>query len=206
MRFLPLTCYIGKFRSVIHHHSTVSFSFISSLLFLWLSFHMSSFFVHLFFLFIFMELSSSREAPSCSGIENSHNNLRSREDSYSVRKSSLSFPLLDHTNAVHIIPSFPSQTQFRITKFKSHYDRQSVGQSILVSGTYLGPATNFSLFLWLFLDSWRFVDVGSPLWRENGSVICSAMAKVQFQVTLRPTVCRPVCLGAGPPMGYMTWF
>jgi hypothetical protein len=29
-------------------------------------------------------------------------------------------------------------------KSKSYYDRQSVGQSVLVSGTHLGPATNFS--------------------------------------------------------------
>jgi hypothetical protein len=43
-----------------------------------------------------------------------------------------------------------------------------------------------------------FVDVGRPLWREGGSVICSAMTQVPFQVTLRPTVCRPVRLGAGP--------
>jgi hypothetical protein len=30
-------------------------------------------------------------------------------------------------------------------KSKLHYDRQSVGQSALVSGTHLGPATNFFL-------------------------------------------------------------
>jgi hypothetical protein len=32
-------------------------------------------------------------------------------------------------------------------KSKSHYDRQSVGQSVLVSGAHLGPATNFSFSL-----------------------------------------------------------
>jgi hypothetical protein len=60
------------------------------------------------------------------------------------------------------------------SKSKLYYDRQSVGQSILVSGTHLGPATNFSpsLFL-LFLDSFGFVDVGRPLWREVGSVLFS---------------------------------
>jgi hypothetical protein len=36
--------------------------------------------------------------------------------------------------------------------------------------------------------------------------ICSAMTQVQFQVTLRLTVCRPVRLGAGPPMGSITRF
>jgi hypothetical protein len=35
------------------------------------------------------------------------------------------------------------------SKSKSHYDWQSVGQSVLVLGSHLGPATNFSF-------SWRF--------------------------------------------------
>jgi hypothetical protein len=39
------------------------------------------------------------------------------------------------------------------SKSKSHYDRQSVGQSVLVSGTHLGPATNFSFSLKFSLDS-----------------------------------------------------
>jgi hypothetical protein len=40
-------------------------------------------------------------------------------------------------------------TQFSVVcrKSKSHYDRQSVDQSVLVSGTHLGPSTNFSHFL-----------------------------------------------------------
>jgi hypothetical protein len=32
-------------------------------------------------------------------------------------------------------------------KLKLVYDRQSAGQSVLVSGAHLGPATNFSFFL-----------------------------------------------------------
>jgi hypothetical protein len=38
------------------------------------------------------------------------------------------------------------------SKSKLDYDRQSVGQSVLVSGTHLGPATNFShsLFNYFF--------------------------------------------------------
>jgi hypothetical protein len=43
------------------------------------------------------------------------------------------------------------------SKSKSHYDRQSVGQSVLVSGVHLGPATNFSFSLKLYLDSCGFV-------------------------------------------------
>jgi hypothetical protein len=45
-----------------------------------------------------------------------------------------------------------------------YYDRQSVGQSVLVSGTHLGPATNFSFSL-------KF-----SLWREGGSVIYCTIA------------------------------
>jgi hypothetical protein len=42
-------------------------------------------------------------------------------------------------------------------KLKLIYDRQSVGQSVLVSGTHLGPVTNFSFSLKLPLDSYEFV-------------------------------------------------
>jgi hypothetical protein len=37
------------------------------------------------------------------------------------------------------------------------YDRQLVGQSVLVSDTHLGPATNFSFSLKFSLDSWGLV-------------------------------------------------
>jgi hypothetical protein len=53
-----------------------------------------------------------------------------------------------------------------LKKSKLRYDRGSVGQSILVSSTHFGPKTRF-----LFLsDSCWFVDVGRPLWREDGSI------------------------------------
>jgi hypothetical protein len=38
-------------------------------------------------------------------------------------------------------------------KLKLNYDRQSVGQSVLVSDTHLGPMTNFSFSLKFSLDS-----------------------------------------------------
>jgi hypothetical protein len=52
---------------------------------------------------------------------------------------------------------------------------QSVGQSVLVSGTHLGPATIFSpnFLLDYFLDRCGFVDMGRPLWLEVGSVVFS---------------------------------
>jgi hypothetical protein len=56
-------------------------------------------------------------------------------------------------------------------KLKLNYDRQPVGQSVLVSGTYLGPATNSSFSLRFSLDSYGFVILWRPLWREDGSVI-----------------------------------
>jgi hypothetical protein len=48
-------------------------------------------------------------------------------------------------------------------KLKLNYDRQSVGQPVLVSGTHLGTATNFSLSLKFSLDSSRFVILWRPL-------------------------------------------
>jgi hypothetical protein len=38
-------------------------------------------------------------------------------------------------------------------KLKLIYDRQSVGQSVLVSGTHLGPVTNFSFSLKFSLEA-----------------------------------------------------
>jgi hypothetical protein len=55
-------------------------------------------------------------------------------------------------------------------------------------------------FIWVAIILFIF-HVGLPLWREDGSVICSAMTQVQFQVTLLPRVCRPVHLGARPQRG-----
>jgi hypothetical protein len=52
---------------------------------------------------------------------------------------------------------------------KLYYDQQSVGQSILVSGTRLRPATNFFL-LSLIIFRHRFSDVGHSLTR---SWVCS---------------------------------
>jgi hypothetical protein len=76
--------------------------------------------------------------------------------------------------------------------------RRSVDQFVLVSGSPLGPMTRFYPYPF-FSDNCLFLlPVGRPLRREDRSVICSAMTQVQFQVTLRPMVCRPVLLGAGP--------
>jgi hypothetical protein len=44
-----------------------------------------------------------------------------------------------------------------ISKSKSHYDRQAVGQSVLVSCSHLGPATNFSFSLRFSFRQFLFV-------------------------------------------------
>jgi hypothetical protein len=59
------------------------------------------------------------------------------------------------------------------SKLKLYYDRQSVGQSVLVSGNHLEPATNSHSLFDYFLDSFGFADAGSPLWLEVGSVLFS---------------------------------
>jgi hypothetical protein len=61
-------------------------------------------------------------------------------------------------------------------KLKLYYDRQSVGQSVLVSGAHLGLATNFSFSLKFPSDSCVFVILWRPLWREDGSVIYCTIA------------------------------
>jgi hypothetical protein len=52
-------------------------------------------------------------------------------------------------------------------KSKLCYDRRLVGQSVLMSSPQLGPKTRFLLLS----KSYGFVDVGRPLWREDGSVV-----------------------------------
>jgi hypothetical protein len=61
-------------------------------------------------------------------------------------------------------------------KLKLIYDRQSVCQSVLVSGTHLGLTTNFPFSLKFPLDSSRFVILQCPLWREDWSVIYCTIA------------------------------
>jgi hypothetical protein len=63
------------------------------------------------------------------------------------------------------------------SKSKLYYDRQSVGQSVLVSGTLMRPATSYGC-----------VGVGRPLWREVGSVVfsCSSRSPVQLFSGLSP--------------------
>jgi hypothetical protein len=50
-----------------------------------------------------------------------------------------------------------------LLKLKLIYDRQSVGQSVLVSGAHLGPATNFPFSLKFPSDICGFIILWRPL-------------------------------------------
>jgi hypothetical protein len=57
---------------------------------------------------------------------------------------------------------------------KLSYDRRSVGLSVLVSGLYPGPATDLLSRHWkLSLNILVFLNMGRPLWLEDGLVIYS---------------------------------
>jgi hypothetical protein len=47
----------------------------------------------------------------------------------------------------------PPHEMVTVSKSKLYYDRRSVGQSVLVSGTHLGPATNFSPSLFNYFQT-----------------------------------------------------
>jgi hypothetical protein len=57
------------------------------------------------------------------------------------------------------------------------YDRLSVGLSVLVSDTPFGPMTGFFFFLFFCQTIALLFVLGCPLWREDGSVNCSAICQ-----------------------------
>jgi hypothetical protein len=81
---------------------------------------------------------------------------------------------------------------YQKSKSMSHYDRRSVGQFVLVSCTFRSRCPDVT-FIWVAITFFIF-QVGRSLWREDGSVISSAMKQVQFQVTLRPTAYVTWCV------------
>jgi hypothetical protein len=72
--------------------------------------------------------------------------------SHGLRAGSLGFSSLNHNSKLNS---------------KLCYFRRSVGQSVLVSSTHLGPKARFLLLS----DICGFVVVGRLLWREDGSVV-----------------------------------
>jgi hypothetical protein len=83
------------------------------------------------------------------------------------------------------------------SKSKLCYERRSVGQSVLVSSTHLG----FNIRFLLLSDSYEFVDVGRPLWREGGFVVYNCCWSSPAQSFSRPShaeLMTPQPGGAGP--------
>jgi hypothetical protein len=64
-------------------------------------------------------------------------------------------------------------------KFKLYCDRRSVGQFVWVSGPFWCPWPHFN-FLCLTI-TFSLLHVGRPLWREDESVICSAITRLLEQ-------------------------
>jgi hypothetical protein len=63
------------------------------------------------------------------------------------------------------------------SKSKSHYDQQSVGQSILVSGTHLGPVANFSHSLFDFFFTLSGLLMWGALSDEKSGLYFSVFAR-----------------------------
>jgi hypothetical protein len=68
---------------------------------------------------------------------------------------------LEVADAVNLRPTVSWSVRILLSPLKWQlqliYDRQSVSQSVLVSGAHLGPMTNFSFSLTFLLDSCGFV-------------------------------------------------
>jgi hypothetical protein len=77
-----------------------------------------------------------------------------------------------HTNL--LLFWLPSQN-CPLMKFKLYCDRRSVGQFVLVSGPLWGRWPDFKC-LWVAI-TFFLLHVRHPLWREDGSVICSAITR-----------------------------
>jgi hypothetical protein len=86
---------------------------------------------------------------------------------FTVSDSILPFSSPPTTCRVTVEVFDPASTLLRQSVSQLYYDRRSVGQSVLVSSPHLGLMTRFLLLS----DNCGFVDMGRPLWREDGSVV-----------------------------------
>jgi hypothetical protein len=78
----------------------------------------------------------------------------------------------------------PSGYLIHLLQSQLCYNQQSVGQSVLVSSPHLGPKTRFLLLS----DSCRCVDVGCPLWWEDGSIVYSCCCASPVRAFLGPSL------------------
>jgi hypothetical protein len=101
----------------------------------------------------------TRPFPACCGFI-----IRSLTTAYNSGDSSASRPQLISSQPP-VQNSLTTQSQ----SSKLCYDLRSAGQSILEQSTHLGLTTRS----WLLSDSCGFVDLGRPLWREDGSAVCN---------------------------------
>jgi hypothetical protein len=77
-----------------------------------------------------------------------------------------------------LLTLLPQEVSYSESKSKLYYDRQSVGQSVLVSGTHLGPATNFSHFLFDYFWTVSSFLCGTP------SLTISRVCTFQFLLAI----------------------
>jgi hypothetical protein len=75
-------------------------------------------------------------------------------------------------------------------RFRLFCDRRSVGQSVLVSGSHLGPVTRFVLLS----DIFGLRVVGRPPWREDRSVIYLYNLLSLFRPSPTELMTTPYCL------------
>jgi hypothetical protein len=85
------------------------------------------------------------------------NGIVCRSQNLSGRLKKSHFSARTVNRASHIFVSILTELSSVPLKLKLNYDGQSVDQSVLVSDTYLGLATNFSFSLKFHLDSCGFV-------------------------------------------------
>jgi hypothetical protein len=81
----------------------------------------------------------------------------------------LRFPKPGGPGSCIYFPQEQSSQSSRRVEMRLIYDRRSVGQSVLLSGSHLEPKTRF----FFLSNNCEFLDAGHPLWREDGSVIYS---------------------------------
>jgi hypothetical protein len=85
--------------------------------------------------------------PTGTAIRNNHDSKSKSKLLYDWWSVSLSWCWAHSSTCDQIILLLNTLSIMISSQIKLYYDRRSVGQSVLVSGTHLGPVTNFSFFL-----------------------------------------------------------
>jgi hypothetical protein len=90
-----------------------------------------------------------------------------------------------------------------MSRSKLCYDRRSVGQSVLVSDSNLGPMTRF-LLIW---ENCGFDNVGRPSWREDWSVVYNCCLALPEQSLSAPSTASIIHIFTGSNLRLLqnTW-